>query len=154
MKRAGPCPCGSGAPHRACCRRFHEGAEPADPSELVRSRFSAFALGQGAYLFRTLHPDHALRARPEAEVIRELSRAKSELRYRGLTIHDARVEGDRGEVLFTARVFAKGRDRSFVERSLFIRTGDGWRYLDGTLWPARELEGQELTLAALDRRTS
>src|SRR5690606_17349340 len=99
-------------------------------------------------------PDHALRARPEAEVIRELSRAKSELRYRGLTIHDARVEGDRGEVLFTARVFAKGRDRSFVERSLFIRTGDSWRYLDGTLWPARELEGQELTLAALDRRTS
>jgi len=154
MKRAvaGPCPCGSGVAYRACCRRFHEGAEPADPSELVRSRFSAFALGQGAYLFRTLHPDHALRARPEAEVIRELSRAKNELRYLGLTIHDARVDGDRGEVLFAARVFAKGRDRSFVELSRFERIGGGWRYLDGTLWPAGELEGAELTIAAITSR--
>jgi SEC-C motif-containing protein len=151
MKRPGACPCGSGAPYRACCRRFHEGAEPADPSELVRSRFSAFALGHGAYLFRTLHPDHPLRARPEAEVIRELSRAKNELRYLGLTIHDARTEAANGEVLFTARVFAKGRDRSFVELSRFERSGDGWRYLDGTLWPARELEGAELTIAALSR---
>jgi SEC-C motif-containing protein len=149
---AGPCPCGGGALYRACCRRFHEGEEPADPSELVRTRFSAFALGRGAYLWRTLHPDHALRARPEAEVIRELSRAKNELRYLGLTIHDARIDGDHGVVLFAARVFAKGRDRSFVERSRFVRTGEGWRYLDGVLWPASELRGVELTIAALSSR--
>ncbi len=148
MKRASACPCGGGAPYRACCRRFHEGAEPAAPSALVRSRFSAFALGHGAYLWRTLHPDHPLRARPEDEVIRELSRAKNELRYLGLTIHDAHADATHGEVLFAARVFAKGRDRSFVELSRFTRTADGWRYLDGTLWPASELEGAELTLAA------
>lgn len=149
MRRA--CPCGSGADYRACCRRFHEGGEPADPSELVRSRFSAFALGQGAYLWRTLHPDHALRGRPETEVVRELSRAKHTLRYLALTIHDARVDGDRAQVLFAARVFAAGRDRSFVELSRFERIGEGWRYLDGALWPAAELEGAELTIAALER---
>jgi SEC-C motif-containing protein len=116
----------------------------------VRSRFSAFALGHGPYLFRTLHPEHALRARPEAEVTLELARAKHELRYRALLIHDAAWESDAGRVLFTARVFARGRDKSFVELSRFWRTGEGWRYLDGRTWRAAELDVAELTIAALE----
>lgn len=102
----------------------------------MRSRFSAFALGRGAYLWRTLHPDNPLRARPKHDVIRELSRARQSVRYQGLTIHDATVEGDAGRVLFTARVFEKGRDRSFVELSDFVRAGGGWRYRDGLTVPA------------------
>jgi uncharacterized protein YchJ len=34
-------------------------------------------------------------------------------------------------VTFAARVFRKGRDLSFVERSEFLRDGDGWRYVRG-----------------------
>lgn len=147
------CPCG-GADYRACCRPYHLGAEPPDPATLVRSRFSAFALGEGAYLFRTLHPDHDLRARPEAEVVPELARAKHELRYRALVIHDVELTSDRtARVLFTARVFARGRDRSFVELSRFERTSEGWRYLDGVLVPAAEID-HPLTIAAMDARRS
>lgn len=131
-----PCPCKSGRAYRDCCKPFHDGAEPPDPETLMRSRFSAFALGDGAYLFRTLHPDNALRARPKDDVVRELSRAKQSMRYQGLAIHDVDVDGDRGRVLFTARVFEKGRDRSFVELSEFRRAEGGWRYADGLLAPA------------------
>lgn len=130
---AGPCPCGSGNTYRECCLPYHSGGAPADPERLVRSRFSAFALGEGAYLARTLHPGHEARARGEAELARDLSRAKRSLRYRALVIHDVEVEGERARVLFTARVFEKGRDRSFVELSRFERTAEGWRYLDGEL---------------------
>lgn len=130
---AEPCPCGSGAVYRECCQRYHLGGEPTDPERLVRSRFSAYALGEGAYLARTLHPDHAARAHGEAELARELSRAKRAVRYRALVIHEVTIEGERARVLFTARVFEKGRDRSFVELSRFERTGEGWRYLDGEL---------------------
>lgn len=125
------CPCKSGESYARCCRGYHEGDEPPDPVRLMRSRFSAFALGDGAYLCRTLHPDHPLRNQDRAAVIRDLSRAKDRVRYQDLTIHDVSVEGDKGQVLFTARVFEGGRDRSFVELSEFERSPEGWRYREG-----------------------
>ena len=40
------CPCGSGKPFEACCGRFIvKGDLPATAEELMRSRYSAFALG-------------------------------------------------------------------------------------------------------------
>lgn len=97
----------------------------------MRSRFAAFARGDGAYLWRTLHPAHPLRARPEADVVRELSRAHRTLRYQRLTVHDHDEEGERARVLFTAHVFERGRDRSFTELSEFERVDAEWRYRDG-----------------------
>lgn len=142
------CPCGSGQAYRLCCHGYHEGNEPGDVATLVRSRFAAFALGEGEYLWRTLHPDHALRGREKDAVVRELSRARQTLRYRAVEVHDVEVTEPHARVLFTARVFERGRDRSFVELSRFRRTSEGWRYLDGTLWAARER--LERTIAALD----
>jgi SEC-C motif-containing protein len=108
---------------------LHEGRQAADtPEALMRSRYAAYALGLGAYLVRTLTEDHPDRAHDEAELARVLSRAKQRQRFLGLTIHEARVDGDRGEVLFSARIFEKGADRSFTERSVFRRENGEWRY--------------------------
>lgn len=145
-----PCPCSSGRPYRDCCRPFHRGAEPEDPATLMRSRFSAFALGDGAHLWRTLHPAHPLRARPEAEVVRELSAARRTLRYRALTVHDAEQEGDLGRVLFTARVFERGKDRTFTELSRFERVDGAWRYLDGSTRSGFPPEGRR-SLSSFER---
>ncbi|WP_232665680.1 YchJ family protein [Pseudonocardia sp. TRM90224] len=50
------CPCGLPALYAACCGRFHAG-EPAPTAELLmRSRFSAFTLGDAAYLRLTWDP--------------------------------------------------------------------------------------------------
>ena len=132
------CPCTSGASYRECCRPLHEGAAADDPVRLMRSRFAAFALGDGAYLWRTLHADHPLRQRDEAEVVRELSLARRRLRYLRLTVHDAVEDGDRARVLFTARVFQKGTDRSFTELSDFARDGETWCYAGGVARPPSE----------------
>ncbi|WP_051326266.1 YchJ family protein [Glycomyces tenuis] len=52
------CPCGAGGPYDACCGRLHAGDAGADTAEaLMRSRYSAFALGDVDYLLRTWHPD-------------------------------------------------------------------------------------------------
>jgi SEC-C motif-containing protein len=143
-----PCPCRSGLAYRECCRPFHRGEEAPDPARLMRSRFSAFALGDGEYLFRTLHPAHPLRGRDEAAVIRELSKAKDSVRYMDLTIHDADEEADRGRVLFTARVFEKGQDRSFVELSEFERADGSWRYREGLTVPRSSLDEEPSTIEA------
>lgn len=138
------CPCGSQHPYRSCCQVYHRGCEPPDPPTLVRSRFAAFALGEGDYLWRTLHPEHPLRAESEPAVVRALSAARRTLRYRSVIIHDNLVSGARGRVLFSVRLFEGGWDRSFLEASDFERTPEGWRYREGVLWPLAEQPARTL----------
>jgi SEC-C motif-containing protein len=129
-----PCPCSSGLRYRECCQPFHRGeAEAPTPTALMRSRYSAFALKEVDYLWRTLHPLHPDRARPEEEVKRELRKSASSFKYTGLRILDAEGPDASGEarVLFHARLFEKGRDCSFLEASRFRQEGGGWRYLSG-----------------------
>ena len=135
------CPCKSGARYAACCAPFHGGgARPDTPEALMRSRFAAFALGLGAYLVDTLAADHEERALPRDVLARELGRVKDTQRFLDLRIVSSSAEGDRGEVLFHARVFERGQDRSFAELSSFVREGDGaWRYASGVLVPSAEL---------------
>ena len=52
------CPCGWGDPYGQCCGRYHAG-EPAPTAEaLMRSRYSAFVLGDDEYLLRTWAPEN------------------------------------------------------------------------------------------------
>ncbi|AKT41888.1 YchJ family protein [Chondromyces crocatus] len=143
------CPCTSGLSYRACCAPFHAGGEPPDPRTLVRSRYAAFALKEAAYLVRTLdaaHPDRALDATLYTRAIKD-----GQLRYMGLTLLDAEDVDEVGvaRVLFLAKIFERGRDRSFVELSDFRHDGTGWRYLAGINVAARELPagGAGLTIA-------
>ncbi len=134
MPPAPLCPCTSGLRYRACCGRYHAGeAEAPDAEALMRSRYSAFALREVAYLWRTLHPEHPDRARPEADFLREVRARATALKYPRLHILDRRLvePGGTAVVLFHARVFESGRDVSFVERSEFQHDGTGWRYLRG-----------------------
>ncbi len=99
----------------------------------MRSRYSAFALREVEYLWRTLDPEHPDRARPKEEVLRELRAVASGHKYPRLHVLDRRPPDETGTavVLFYARIFEKGKDRSFVERSEFRHDGTGWRYLTG-----------------------
>jgi SEC-C motif-containing protein len=134
------CPCHSGRRYGACCAPFHRGeAEAPAPGALMRSRYAAFALNLGPYLYRTLAATHPDRARPEAEFLLELARGRRPLRYVGLTLLHEAAEGDAGEVLFFARLFEKGQSRSFAELSSFRREGPGWRYAEGLLLPEAAL---------------
>jgi SEC-C motif-containing protein len=97
----------------------------------MRSRYSAFALGLVDYLTDTLSSDHPERADPDNA--RAIAQARAGHRFLGLTILDATAEGDRGTVLFRARIFARGVDRSFTERSRFRREHGAWRYEGGDI---------------------
>jgi SEC-C motif domain protein len=134
------CPCFSGERYLACCGPLHRGERTADtPERLMRSRFAAFALGLGPYLVRTLASDHADLDLPREPLERELSRARERQRFLGLRIVFTSAEGNDGEVLFFARVFEKGADRSFVELSRFVREDGMWRYASGILASKSEI---------------
>ena len=110
----------------------------------MRSRWSAFALGHGAYLLDTLASDHPDRAAPRDVAIRELSRVHERQRFLKLTV----LASSEDEVLFHARIFEKGHDRSFAELSRFVREEGAWRYASGVLVPAERLPPD---LSTLDR---
>ena len=56
------CPCGLGDDYDSCCGRLHAGAPAPTAESLMRSRYSAFAVGDAGYLLRTWHPS----GRPQA----------------------------------------------------------------------------------------
>jgi SEC-C motif-containing protein len=127
------CPCSSGRPYKECCAPLHEGGEPPDPIALVRARYSAFALGEIEFLFRTLDVDHADRVKHTREqVLAALRAASASFKYMGLEIRGSEPEEDGvARVTYRARIFRKGTDVSFVERAEFRRDAEGWRYLAG-----------------------
>lgn len=112
----------------------------------MRSRWSAFAVGRGDWLFDTLASSHPDRAAPREAAVRELSRARERQRFMKLTVLHASDSGDEGEVLFVARVFEKGRDCSFAELSHFTREDGEWRYASGILVPGDALPEDPATL--------
>jgi SEC-C motif-containing protein len=105
----------------------------------MRSRYAAFALGLGDYLVRTLASSHADRQRPLHELARDLSRVRERQRFTGLRIVRVACSGDSGEVLFLARIFEGGVDRSFGELSTFVREAGAWRYASGELVAVEQL---------------
>ena len=50
------CPCGSGDPLDDCCGRYHQGHPAPTAEALMRSRYSAYALGLVDYLRDTTLP--------------------------------------------------------------------------------------------------
>jgi SEC-C motif-containing protein len=114
----------------------------------MRSRFSAFALAIPEYLFRTLHPDQEDRSRDRDEVLRELRAGIAAFKYMRLEVLETREPDAEGiaRVLFVARVFERGQDRSFAEVSDFLHDGVGWRYLSGSAVLTAELSRDARTL--------
>lgn len=128
-----PCLCGSGVAFGACCRPLLRGGEAASAEALMRSRFTAFALGAVDHLWRTLHPAHSDRAPPRTDVERALAHVCRTTRFQGLRVTGttpADVDGV-ATVSFAVRAFVDGKDASFSERSRFAVAEGGWRYLDG-----------------------
>ena len=90
----------------------------------MRSRYSAFVVGDAAYLLETWHP----RTRP-----RNLS-LEPNVRWTGLEVLETTggslLETD-GTVEFRASYLVDGRSGAQHERSRFVREGGRWLYLDG-----------------------
>lgn len=128
------CPCGSGRSLDACCGPHLSGEKPAPTAEaLMRSRYSAFATGNIAYLEETLLPE------TRDDFDRDEARQWSEnSEWTGLEIRSTTAgrEGDEdGIVEFVAHFTMGGKAHIHHETSRFVRRDDRWWYVDGTMGP-------------------
>lgn len=122
-----PCPCGSGRPYTECCGPYLLGhAIPVTAEALMRSRYTAFTLGNEAYLLGSWHPS----TRPPTLSLSQ----QPPLKWIGLKILDRKQGGEldnEGIVEFVARYKVNGKAERLHEISRFRRENDRWYYLDG-----------------------
>ncbi|SCE87272.1 SEC-C motif-containing protein [Micromonospora matsumotoense] len=118
------CPCGTGLPYDDCCGPLHRGDGAAPTAEaLMRSRFSAFAVGDPGYLLRSWHS----RTRPSR------LRLDPAQRWTRLEIVDRTRGGlldSTGTVAFRAHYRDAGQPGIVDEHSRFVREDGSWVYLD------------------------
>jgi SEC-C motif domain protein len=125
------CPCGSGQPLALCCGRYHAGTLPPSAEALMRSRYSAYALGLVDYLVRSTLP--AQQDSLDQEAIRAWSLASTWL---GLDVEQAQlIEGEprHAYVTFTARWRDPSGEHSHRERSAFVCNNGNWYFIDPTV---------------------
>jgi len=120
-KRA--CPCGSGFDYASCCGPLHRGAALAETAEqLMRSRFSGFAVGDAAYLLRTWHSS----TRPESL---DLDPGQRWVRLEVLEAVKGGESDPTGTVEFRAVYRQAGQTDELHERSRFVRESGAWVYV-------------------------
>jgi SEC-C motif-containing protein len=148
-QRPEACPCGGAVPEAAaqpaqkhkrgnasaqaprfsdCCGRYIDGGAPAPRAlELMRSRYSAYVLGDTGYL-RATWASHTCPADLDVD-----PGAPDSPRWLGLQIKRfTPIDDTHAEVEFVARYKTGGRAHRLHESSRFLRGDDGrWRYVDG-----------------------
>jgi SEC-C motif-containing protein len=138
-----PCPCGGGL-FASCCNPYLAGdAVPPSAEQLMRSRYSAFALRNEAYLRATWHastlPAGAI-VDPDEKLQWLGLEVKSALRLRQRKANlpeQQDTDSTADTVEFVARFKVGGRAHRLHEVSNFVREPDSagvlrWFYVDGS----------------------
>jgi len=116
------CPCGLGDDYDACCGRLHAGAAAPTAESLMRSRYSAFAVGDTGYLLRTWHPS----ARPQELA---LDPALAWTRLAVLKTDGGGLFDATGTVRFRAIYVREGQRGVLAKTSRFARQDRLWTYV-------------------------
>jgi SEC-C motif-containing protein len=122
-----PCPCGSRHDYATCCGRYHAGEAAPDAEALMRSRYSAYVMGDAGYLRASWHPD----TRPDELGLDTPGAPRTT--WLGLSVKEHKVTGpDTAEVAFVARYRVGGGSAvRMQEHSRFVRVDGRWYYVDG-----------------------
>lgn len=121
------CLCDSGKPFKKCCERFLNGsANATTPKQLMRSRYTGYALGSyGEYLFATWLPE-------SSKGLTAASLSEKNLEWVQLEVLNSHQKGDEGRVEFKA--YYKSDDEGLNvlnEKSTFRRIDRRWYYVKG-----------------------
>lgn len=115
------CPCHSGKEYRVCCAPYHEGVFAPTPTALMRSRYSAYALGLADYIIATTHSSHPDKSGSLLNWKQKIEKFSKKSEFVGLTI----LEAEENFVTFRADL---GKNGSFTEKSEFEKEEGQWRY--------------------------
>ena len=124
------CPCTSKLTYDRCCQPLIEGKKAAKTATLLmRSRFSAYALGKVDYLLKTTEATERAKLDPD-----EVAQYCRTIKCVSLKIVSAELGGpgdETGTVKFHASLQVNGKRQLHIELSRFVREEGAWVYVDG-----------------------
>lgn len=135
------CPCGSQKALADCCGPYIQSQSAPTAEALMRSRYTAYCLGQIDYLIATHHPLH--RAPDSYRQIADTIRRSTWLGLRVLDTQQGQPEDKTGVVEFVAAYRDGKRTAQIHERSRFRQQRGRWLYLEGDLLPPLRPKGSE-----------
>ena len=124
------CPCFSGLPLSDCCGPIIAHTSAPTALALMRSRYSAYAMGNIDYLLATHDPE--TRDVSKRDSMESWSKSTD---WTGLTIvatEKGGTEDETGVVEFIAHGVTNGKLFALHERSRFRKRDGAWYYVDGT----------------------
>lgn len=127
------CPCGSKSSYKECCQPLHEGALAPNPTALMRSRYSAYALNLPKYIIATTHPASPHYNEDQKNWTRQLAEFSLNSKFLGVDILSSHENEKVGVVLFRARLMQRKQDITFIEKSFFEKWKGKWLYRNGML---------------------
>jgi SEC-C motif domain protein len=120
------CPCGSKKTYQECCEPIvSQKIKPSSAEQLMRSRYSAYAMGNGKYLVDTTFKES--RIEEDAELIVEHAKTIVWLKLEVVTSNHDSVE-------FKAYYNDKTKIHLHHETSSFILENGQWYYNKGVLY--------------------
>jgi SEC-C motif domain protein len=126
-----PCPCTSGKQYDDCCQPFLSGkARPESAEALMRSRYSAYAMGEIEYLLKTI----PLIDRKHFDM-RAAKEWSQQSEWTGLEILSTKesANGTKATIEFKAKFKVNDEEHVHAERAYFEKTQGRWFFLDGKL---------------------
>ena len=140
MQKINQCFCGSTKLFSVCCQPFlSQDRNPATAEELMRSRYSAFNIGNVEYLIETLLPENR---QPDDK--RQIQETIDNTQWLGLKIIPE-LARENNKVEFVA-FFEQDNNAigQLHENSNFIQLDEKWFYIDGVQLPELKLRRNEL----------
>jgi len=128
------CYCSSGKEFAECCQPFLEGrAKPKTAEELMRSRFSAYAVCAVEYLLSSTHP--STRKFHKAEEIRSWAKSNYWVKLEIVSKSEGGIKDKIGIVEFRAfYTDTNGNPRTHHEKSSFRKELGKWFFVDGKIF--------------------
>ncbi len=127
------CYCGSQKDYEQCCKPICSKIRYAStPSELMRARYSAYATGNGLFLYETNAIEN--RYEEDIELIEEHSKTSN---WTKLSVLKEREDGDEGLVEFKAYYKENDIYKLLHEISQFKKIEGQWFYTEGKLFDTK-----------------
>lgn len=125
------CPCKSGNAYADCCQPFHKGSLPDTALQLMRSRYSAYALCMPAYIIHTTHPDSHQFCHNTGTWSKKISAFCTQTEFKDLEILHVQENTSFATITFVAHLAQNKKDVSFTEKSYFEKVKGKWLYRSG-----------------------
>jgi len=121
------CPCGSKKKYKKCCHIYHKGALPKDALNLMKSRYSAYAVGDANYIIKTTHTNNSDYTANTQKWKSEIKEFCKNTEFKKLEILEF-IDGE-NEAFVTFKAYLN--DGYMIEKSRFLKVDNRWLYVDG-----------------------